>query len=111
MKTRVGFRPVLAALGVALFAISTAADATVYRVFPGESIQDAIDAAAPGDTILVEPGVYTGGMRAMPHKQWQKNLARIKQLDKMARRIAALEKQLERYDQALSANNSKATAD
>lgn len=41
-----------------------------------------------------EPGVYTGGIRAMPHKQWQKNMARIKQLDKMARRINALERQL-----------------
>jgi len=42
-----------------------------------------------------EPGVYTGGVLAMPHKQWQKNLARIKQLDKMAKRISALEKQLD----------------
>lgn len=45
-------------LAVAVFATATAADAAVHRVFPGQSIQAAIDAAAPGDTILVEPGVY-----------------------------------------------------
>jgi len=45
-------------LGVAVFAIASAADAAVHRVYPGESIQAAIDAASPGDTILVEPGVY-----------------------------------------------------
>jgi UDP-3-O-[3-hydroxymyristoyl] glucosamine N-acyltransferase len=43
---------------------------------------------------LKEPGVYTGGVLAMPHKTWQKNIARIKQLDDMARRLRKLEKML-----------------
>lgn len=43
---------------------------------------------------LREPGVYTGGVLAMPHKVWQKNIARIKQLDSMARRLKILEKSL-----------------
>ena len=61
MTSRMNSRPVLAALGIiAVLAVSTAANATVHRVFPNESIQAAIDAAAPGDTILVEPGTYKG---------------------------------------------------
>lgn len=45
-------------LAFLLLATASAAHATVHRVFPGESIQGAIDVAAPGDTILVEPGTY-----------------------------------------------------
>ncbi len=45
-------------LAAAVFMVATTAEAAIHRVFPNESIQAAIDAASPGDTILVEPGEY-----------------------------------------------------
>ena len=48
------------ALGVALMWSAGAASAAVHKVLAGESIQAAVDAAAPGDTVKVMPGDYTG---------------------------------------------------
>ncbi len=41
-----------------------------------------------------KPGVYTGTIPAMEHAAWSKNLARLRRLDEMARRVKTLEKEL-----------------
>jgi parallel beta-helix repeat protein len=72
-------RQICAAAGLAAFMVVGTASAAVHRVFPitstAKDIQDAIDKAEPGDTILVEPGTY----RFTPPnaQQWQYGL-RIK---------------------------------
>lgn len=50
-----------AALAVAMVAAvvpAVSADGTVHHVEPGESIQDAVDAAKPGDTIRLSAGTF-----------------------------------------------------
>jgi len=64
----------LGVLGVGLLALglSTTASAAKIVVNPGESIQAAVDAAAPGTTIVVKPGTYMethGGTVAVRIKQ------------------------------------------
>src|SRR5262245_56886365 len=58
LENRMSLHPVRTALGIAVLASAISAHAAVLRVNPGESIQAAIDAAAPGDTIFVAPGTY-----------------------------------------------------
>ncbi len=41
-----------------------------------------------------KPGTYSSGTGLMPNDRWQKNIARLRQLDKLAKRVSELEKQL-----------------
>ena len=45
-------------LAITALVTTSAVQATVHKVHPGDSIQAAINAAIPGDTILVDPGTY-----------------------------------------------------
>ncbi len=45
-------------LAITLLFTAVASNAAVHRVYPGMSIQEALDGASPGDTVLVEPGTY-----------------------------------------------------
>ncbi|MGW8064053.1 right-handed parallel beta-helix repeat-containing protein [Streptomyces ziwulingensis] len=45
-------------IGTGLGAAPAPAGRTTHVVHPGESIQKAVDAAVPGDTVLVTPGTY-----------------------------------------------------
>jgi len=46
-------------MALAISSFGTTAHAAVFSVSPGQSIQAAIDGAASGDTIIVQPGTYT----------------------------------------------------
>ncbi len=43
---------------------------------------------------ITQPGIYTGSIPSMEHREWSRNFARIRQLDAMAERLRTLERQL-----------------
>ncbi|MDT7839627.1 right-handed parallel beta-helix repeat-containing protein [Streptomyces justiciae] len=70
MKTHVAYLACAAALTGAGLGVgpAVAADHMTHLVFPGESIQKAVDAAEPGDTVLVTPGTYRQSVKVTtPH--------------------------------------------
>ncbi len=48
--------------------------------------------AVPGT--ISEPGVYSSGMPVQENRAWRRNIARLRQLDDMARRLRAVERRL-----------------
>jgi len=54
-----GCKPLVAAIAVLALGgwVGAAGAASVVTVHPGQSIQAAVNAASPGDTIMVEAGV------------------------------------------------------
>ena len=56
------------------------------------------DVAVTGLTMvshsITQPGIYSGGIPAEPARDWRRIVARVKRLDAMARRLAALEQTL-----------------
>lgn len=45
---------------------------------------------------ITEPGIYGSGTGLQPQREWQKSVARFRQLDKLAKRIKELERKLEK---------------
>jgi nitrous oxidase accessory protein NosD len=60
--TRFGWAAVVVVSGVAAAPAASAQDDT-HLVRPGESIQQAVDAAEPGDTVVLAPGTYRESVR------------------------------------------------
>ena len=58
------------------------------------------DVHVTGNSMVVagidKPGLYSSGMPLMGNREWRKNMARLKKLDELARRVAALERDVEK---------------
>ncbi len=54
------------------------------------------DVHVTGNSMVVagidKPGLYSSGMPLMANREWRKNMARLKKLDELARRVAELER-------------------
>jgi nitrous oxidase accessory protein NosD len=73
-------------LGLTVAYAPTPAAAGAIKVYPGESIQAAVDAAVPGDKIVVYPGTYTethGGFNAVRVNKSLKMLGKSKGTEKV----------------------------
>lgn len=47
---------------------------------------------------ITEPGIYSGGVLHSPSRRWKRNALRFNRLDELSRRVAQLEKLLDRDD-------------
>lgn len=65
------------ALGLAILSAPASARAADTVLQPGDSIQDAVDAASPGDRILIMPGVYYGADEAEEGVRIKKDFIRL----------------------------------
>lgn len=59
-KALAGLMTILFLVSITTIASPVSASPTIWHVSDGDSIQDAIDAASPYDTIIVHPGSYDG---------------------------------------------------
>ena len=66
MGTKTGRLTLVSAVVAAILALPDSASAAPNVVHDGQSIQAAVDAAAPGTTILIEPGTYHEAGRPCP---------------------------------------------
>ncbi len=59
-------------------------------------LEIADDVHVTGNSMVIAsidaPGVYSSGMPLMGNREWRKNMIRLRQLDELARRVAALER-------------------
>ncbi|MGD8317984.1 MAG: right-handed parallel beta-helix repeat-containing protein [Myxococcales bacterium] len=65
------------ALGLTILSAPLSASAADTVLQPGDSIQDAVDAASPGDKIIIMPGVYYGADGAEEGVRVKKDFIRL----------------------------------